>query len=541
MNRIGREIGTACLAATCLVAAVHAEMHFERAEHFPHIGLVLPRLSRAKADPLPMPDTHTFLPVNRTSTLLREDRYSPYELWYGRECCARWVDEYGDRLILGRITRRFPEFAEDEESGELAPVTRDTFLHKIEETRYQIDPKKQSQVDEWVATFVDATVYPPERRDINGFVLERVLCYSNDASRLIYAFRPRHTANNHSPDWFCVTAEMPAVADYKAWKESFEEEFIGKIRLPGRTETDGVTSSEVFPDGKKQAETFPYSPIREAARKSVENYDDWWVAESEGYVMLSDVYSEIGKSFLRELQKLLPLFHRAYAALLPPLDTQGQDVAVIRVFQMQEDYKRYVGEDRAWTAAVWMPMRRELVLFQNAGIEVMLPTVQHEAFHQYISHAYAMIQPAAWFNEGHACFFEAGSLNGRGKVIFTEDLDKAYLLQDNLRAAVAKLPELLTASYQDFYAQWDGERRLNYAIAWGLCYYLQKGVPSGVAPEGYREILPRYAEALARTRDGVKATLEAFAEIDLPKFQQNFQEFWEGERLRAAKYDPLEK
>ncbi|MBP5511539.1 MAG: hypothetical protein J6Z49_11535 [Kiritimatiellae bacterium] len=526
-----------CLAA----CSARGALSFASAENFPNIGLCLPRLSRAHADPVPMPEAHTFLPVNHSDTLTREDRFSPYELWYADQCCARWMDEYGNRLIIARMTHRFPDFPSDPETGYLRPVSREAFSLELARSRFVLDPKKGEQVDEWIATFVPAAVYRPEKLDLNSFTFAKIFCYSNDANLLVYAFLPRKVGNKKQPDWFCVTAELAQGEDPATAKAVFEEDFLSAITVPGQRDTKGVKAGEVFPEGEKRAPSFPYSPIRAAAKKSIENYDDWWIAETDGYVILSDVYSEIGKGLLRDLQKRLPVFQKAFTKLLPPLDTQPGETSVIRVFQHQADYKRYVGEDMEWSGAVWMPTRRELVLFQNAGLEEMMPTVQHEAFHQYLSFAYAFLQPAPWFNEGHACFFEGATLVNAKKVLLDPDLRRLTILLDNLDLATARIPLVLAADYKTFYGESQGERLLNYATAWGICYYLQKGVPSLVSPKSFYGILERHAAALRGTRDGAKATLAAFDGVEMKLFQEKFREFWLRDSERAFKYNPLKE
>lgn len=538
---MGEKLKGVCLILCLAAFSARGAMSFAPSENFPNIGLRLPRLSRARADPLPMPEAHTFLPVNKGDTLTREDRFSPYELWYADQCCARWTDEYGNRLVIARMTHRFPDFPSDPETGYLLPVSREGFALELARSRFVLDPKKDEQVDEWIATFVPAAVYRPEKLDLNAFTFAKAFCYSNDANLLVYAVLPRKVGNSRQPDWFCVTAELAAGEDPASAKAVFEEDFLASVTVPGQRDKKGVKAGEVFPDGEKKAQSFPFSPIRAAAKKSIENYDDWWIAETDGYVILSDVYSEVGKGLLRDLQKRLPAFQKAFAKLLPPLDTQPRDTSVIRVFQHQADYKRYVGEGMEWSGAVWMPQRRELVLFQNAGLEEMMPTVQHEAFHQYLSFAYAFLQPAPWFNEGHACFFEGATLVNEKKILLDPDLRRLTVLLDNLDLAAARIPFILEAGYGAFYGGSQEERLLNYATAWGICYYLQKGVPSLVSPKSFYGILERHAAALRETRDGAKATRAAFDGVDLELFREKFRDFWSRDSERAFKYNPLKE
>ena len=344
-------------------------------------------------------------------------------------------------------------------------------------------------------------------------------------------------------DWFCVTLKLVAGDDPKTAAGKFEEEMIAKIQTPSRNAKKEGVKAEAFDmrDEKGKTGERPNHPVRDEARKSVENYDDWWIAETEGYMILSDLYSEVGKGIVRELQKQLPLLQKTCLKLLPPLAPLNNEVALIRIFQHQEDYVRYLGDDMAWSGGAWVPSRRELVLFQKGGIEEMMPTILHEAFHQYLSYAYAMIQTAPWLNEGHACFFAPAWIGSKGQMLIAEDEDRAKLLVENIDVAAALLPLLIEMDYEEFYEGSQSEKLLKYAMAWGLAYFLQKGVPTSIVPETYAAILPNYRSALAKTRDEHKATLAAFEEIDMETFQEAFRTFWLSDRSHALKYDPTEE
>jgi hypothetical protein len=468
--------------------------------------------------------------------LLREDRFSPFELWYGIQCCGRWRDASGNRLIIGRIANRLPAF-EDER------VSRARFATVLADDENVVDPRSREQINEWVATFADSPVYEPEPLKLNAFALSDLLLYPCDATNtLVYAFRPRRIGNTTETDWFCVMLSAPKEIDLNALRDQFEEQFIGLLKLPGRASKDeGVEATELDVTRKGQrSPDQPNHPVRVEARKSVENYDSWWVAETDGYVILSDVASEVGKSVIRDLQDTMPALRLAFLKLVPPL-TQESDVSLIRLFQSKDDYVRYVGKDHAWTSGVWMPARRELVLAQESNKSEMMRIIRHEAFHQYLSHAYCMLAAAPWMNEGHACLFENASVGAEGQVTLNEDPSRTPYLLENLDVATALLPGLLQASYEAFYEGGSAaERTLKYATAWGLAYYLQKGAPQE-RNTPFKDILPVFASALAETRLYSAATVRAFEGVDLSVFQENFREFWLKRRASAMRYDPIGK
>ena len=524
---------SAFLALLCAVASAHASVSFAPVKNYPNLGFMLPNLARAKSEPLAMPQAHAYLLVGGEE-LAREDRFLPHELWYNSQCCARWHDPDGNRLIIGRATHRLPSFTEEH-------ISRRRFGIEQDDDANLVDPQNRSHVNEWVATFVDAPVYEPETLKLNGVALDEVLFYPcAKPALLVYAFHPRRIGNTKNFDWFCVTLQAPAETNAEALRKQFEELFLGQIALPPRTSRDeGVAAEEVSTLRKgEKAPDQPYHPVRVEARKSVENYDDWWFAETEGYIILSDVHTEVGKSVIRDLKDTLPALRQAFLALVPPL-TRESDIALLRLFQTRDDYVRYVGADQAWSSGMWMPGRRELVLFQQANKDDMLKIIRHEAFHQYLSHATCMLGAAPWLNEGHACLFENAEVTKKGKVTIPEDEERCALLLENIEAAVTLLPGLLNASYAEFYDGTTAARRLKYAVAWGLAYYFQKGAPLE-RNTPFKNILPAYAAALVQTHDTGQATLQAFADVDMTIFQQNFREFWLKRRGSAMQYDPMD-
>jgi hypothetical protein len=526
--------GLAIAAALLLAAgAARAGVEFGAVENYPNLGFMMPRLERAKADPVPMPLARTFLTVGEP--LAREDRFEPYELWYNSQCRARWRDPSGNRLVVGRATHRLPEFPDE-------VVSRERFAVALAGGRYDVDPRKREQVDEWVATFAGVPVYEPEKVKLNGFALDEVLAYPcGEAGTLVYAFRPRRVGNTAGLGWFCAVLETGGPGVDEALRQGFEEGFIGRITLPPRTSRDeGAEAEELKVRGKgEKAPDQPHHPVRVEARGSVENYDDWWFAETDGYIILSDVHTEVGKALVGRLKKELPALREAYAALVPPL-VREREVALLRLFQSREDYVKYVGEDHAWSGGLWMPGRRELVLFMRENAEEVMKVVRHEAFHQYLSHATCMLGAAPWLNEGHACLFENAEVDKKGKVTLPEDAERSLVLTENLELAVTLLPALLWMDYGEFYDGADAARRLKYAMAWGLAYYFQKGVGAD-RQSPFKDVLADYAETTALTRDTQQASLLAFAEIDMAAFQEDFRDFWLRRRARARAFDPLER
>ena len=149
---------------------------------------MFPCLSNAKADPVPMPLAQAYV-SSEDDELVREDRFDPSELWYANQCCARWHDGQGNRLVLGRLTCKLPGFEEDH-------VSRERFAIAMSDEDNLVNPDKAADVNEWVATFVDTVVYEPKKTKLHSFALDDVRVFPCDATNmLIYAFRPRRIGN----------------------------------------------------------------------------------------------------------------------------------------------------------------------------------------------------------------------------------------------------------------------------------------------------------------------------------------------------------
>lgn len=517
-----------------VAAPLHAAVAYAPVKNYPNIGFMFPCLDHAIPNPVPMPLAHPYISSDGDA-LIREDRFEPFELWYATQCCARWSDARGNRLVLGRITHHLPAFSDD-------LVSRRQFADELADDANLVDPKKKSDVSDWVAKFVNAAVCEPEHVKLNAFNLDDVCFFPCAATNtLVYAFRPRRIGNAKDFDWYCVILQATGTTDPEAFRKAFEERFMSLLALPSRGSAgEGEQSEEVStPKADAKQPDQPNHPVRIEAKKSIENYDAWWFAETDGYIILSDVDTELGKSLIREIQSSMPVFRKAYERLVPPL-TREAEVSLIRLFQRKDDYVRYVGKDLAWTGGVWMPGRRELVLAASDSKEDLMRVIRHEAFHQYLSYAYCMIPAAPWMNEGHACLFEQAGIGRKKTVSIDEDPARCAMLVDNIELVVSQLPRLLDADYPSFYGGNQAERNLKYAMAWGLAYYLQKGAPQE-RNSPFTRILPDFALSLAQTHAYSDATTQAFSAIDMPAFQDNFREFWLKRRASAMQYDPLEE
>ena len=151
----------------------------------------------------------------------------------------------------------------------------------------------------------------------------------------------------------------------------------------------------------------------------------------------------------------------------------------------------------------------------------------HEGFHQYIFYVSGEVNPALWFNEGCAQFFE--NCSPRDGVIGTPDRQTAT----KLAAAVAQCRDLeafIRLSHTEFYAA--NTRTRNYALSYALCYYLLRGAPA-LGEKKFAAIPTRYIAELRRTRDLDKAREFAFAGIDMRELLVKLKKFWSDREQQA--------
>ena len=174
------------------------------------------------------------------------------------------------------------------------------------------------------------------------------------------------------------------------------------------------------------------------------------------------------------------------------------------------------------TAAYWSPARRELVAYlPPAGDAELLRTVRHEAFHQYLSYATAMIPTSPWLNEGYAQYFEDEE-NADWKLG-----EVARPSKEEIAALAKMLPAVMRMDYAEFYAGTDAERRLKYRLAWSIAYFLEKGAPE-LRFRPWENLKKDYVADLMKTHDMLKATSAAFGSQEkFDKFVSDWREFWQ--------------
>ncbi len=515
---------------------IHGAPTFRADKVYPEMGLKMRVLGNSTPVALPQPKTYTYT-LTQGDTSSKQNRYDPHELWYAEQQCGQWRDSDDNTLTIGRVLNNPPVFNQQH-------VLREQYDATISSTP-TIDPENEGALKEWVARFALCQPQGTETLKISSnFALSNAMFLPvNDGGPLVYLFQVkiRTPAGQLIPsEWFCAVVHIKDGSDPEKVRKTFESQFLAKVAAAPRTYTTtkaDISSKELKTSRTGSSTKIPDSPAREAARKSIANMNDWWYAETQEYIFLSDIRSSAGKSLVREMQHSMPYLRKAFTTLVPPFEPLT-DASVVRIFEDALTYKQYVGTELEWSIGLWSPMRRELVILsQGKDQDKTLDIIKHEGFHQYLFHACNMVENLPWFNEGHACFFETAEISRRGKVTIPENSRVRHLLS-NLDAATQHIPAVLAMSYRDFYSPTENLRSLNYTTAWALIYYLHKGAPLERS-NPYKNILKTYLEELKTSRDANAATTKAFEDINMEEMREEFKTFWMRKRARARTYNPL--
>ncbi len=463
--------------------------------------------------PLDMPRAEAYM-VTDGETRSLEDRYSDIDLWTSRAVLSRWEDDDGRLFTLSRLDIVPPK-----------AMTETSTRREYSANAAKADPKKDLDVRDQAIALL-SPVEPAEepertRQRIRGF--RDVLYYEGtNETAVVCAF-----LREGGDSWYLATWEL-AEGDERAWaRELFEREILGKwddavaeVLVSEREDNEARPAAKAR--RKKRVDEEVDSPVRERellradARHSITNYAQWHATDAEEFTVLDNLPSEV--KFVAALTNDLTRMRRRYAETVPSPINGSNVLCVARIYATREDYLAAAGEDMAWSAAYWNPLRRELVAHLPAGgADELLRTIRHEAFHQYLSYACCMLSASPWFNEGYAQYFEdEDSLDWK-----LPDVDS-----EKIELFAARIPALLGCDYAAFYAGDAASRMLNYRLAWSIAVFLEKGAPL-VRFKPFATLKSDYVAALLKTRDMREATAAVFPDREkIDVFIREWKAFW---------------
>ena len=512
--------------------AASAAPAFPADKNLPNLGLKIRLLGNSTPDPLPQPEVHSYT-ITRGEEKIQQDAFNVRELWYASQHAGQWRDTAGNIMIVAQATVQLPVVKETINNH----ATREAYEKAVKESGVALDASSGGEaLSTWMASFAGVTPTGVEKlRTQQNFNLTDALFFPmGDTKTLAWAFRVKVRSMNGQvkpSDWYAVVLQVNDGAPLQKVRQEFEMQFFKGVAAVSPTAATSANAPKPAAKlGATPAGGASATPGRDEVIKSIENMEGWWYVEAANYIFLSNIKGAAGKSLIRDLQNTLPILRQGFAKTVAPFSDKT-DVNVVRIFESKEAYANYVGEGLEWSAGCWMPSRRELCILSQgaqstdkAEKERTAVIVRHEAFHQYLFYASDGIQDATWYNEGHACFFEASGIDAQ-KRVEVKDSDQKPTLMGNLDEAVQNIPFILSANHAQFYAGDDKKRGLNYATAWGLVYFLHCGTSYGKTA-AYANILDTYRKTLRETKNAETATQKAFEDVDMKAFQAAFREFW---------------
>lgn len=465
--------------------------------------------------PLEMPRAQAYL-VESNGVKRLEDRFLRIDLWTSRTVTGRWLDDDGRVFTLARLETHPPAVSAE------GSVSRAQYAAQT----VAFDKRKVLKGGVQSAAFRDALsrLSPVEiskeasapRMLPRGFA-DVDYWHGTNESAVVCTFLPEG-----GKVWRLAVWELAPGDDFAECVKAFEREFLEKeyarFAAAGR-DTESVREARP----SKRRRFSEREELRRDAHHCVLAYDGWRFTDSQEFTILNNLPG--GGAFVSALTNELPVMRLKYAAALPtPLDSSDV-LCVARIFATREEYLETMAVDgitnMAWSAAYWSPLRRELVAhLSDGGSDRLIRTFRHEAFHQYLSYATAMIPVSAWLNEGYAQYFEDESSDDweLGAVPGPEDIERFAQM----------LPALFMMDYDAFYSGSDDERRMKYRLAWSVAVFMERAMRE-IRHDPFETFKADYIAALFRSKDMVRATREAFRSKDrLELFISCWSRFWSG-------------
>jgi len=456
-----------------------------------------------------------------------EDRFMRADLWTSRTVTGRWFDDDGRVFTLSRLEIQPPAV------DNWGTVTRIAY----ESEAVAFDRRKVLSGGVHAVAFHDAlsrlspVAVPERKRGVPPRQLPRGYddvdyWQGTNETAIVCAFLPEKTSS-----WHLATWELAPGDDFDECVKVFEREFLSDEyhrfvesgRDPDRPQKQ---NAKPWTDSRrKSSNASPQVREREAlrrdARHSVAAYEKWHVTDAEEFTIIDDLPS--GREFIATLTNDLPVMRRKYASAVPTHIDGSNVLCVARIFADRDEYVDALmlsgRTNMTWSAAYWCPGRREIVAhLSDWGGQRLLRTFRHEAFHQYLSYATAMISASPWLNEGYAQFFEDET---------SLDWELGYRPKpDDLERFSGMLPGLFAMDYEAFYAGSNEERHLKYRLAWSVVVFMEKEMRN-VRHDPFRDLKKDYFDELFRSQDMFRATNAAFRDKDrLGLFVDEWLRFW---------------
>jgi hypothetical protein len=528
----------------CLPAeARKPDIRFSFTADLNSLGLRIRVMPDAVETPAASPAVMTYRvtdPKGETRTL---ECYLPAELWRRCQFAGAWTDADGNRLVMAAM-RTLP--LTDLPRPQVTQEEFDTAMRRADTLK---PDDAAAALTAWVAAFTGHSGITPTVATRPPARIKKLITFAFDGrpTEWACAFRAQTSAYvsvGSAPAWiFAWVTANPAITatDLAA---AVNEQFLPYLSVSSRSPRENDNPSPVFQNRRTSVvgnESDEHAASRKQVIDSIRNLGDWWYAETPNFILLSNLDRK-HRDVIRELQQSIEKWRSAYAAVIPP-SQPVQAVGVVRILATDAEYEAYVGRDQAWTSGLWIGARKELVIRPLDGPQTVqkdrfLGVIAHEAFHQYITYALNYIQPAPWFNEGHAALFESSDIV-QGKVRIEESPAYAPVIESLAKGKAFSVLPVLRMSYPQFYSGDRTALRDHYALAYALVYYLHKSAARN-PKSPFRDALASYVRALEAQKDPALATAAVFSKANGAALDADMADFWtSASRRRAAKQQPL--
>jgi hypothetical protein len=189
--------------------------------------------------------------------------------------------------------------------------------------------------------------------------------------------------------------------------------------------------------------------------------------KSKSYMVQSDLSEKVCVEASKALEQSLSMYDRLFGRARDTEDSPER--YLVYIFSGAAGYMKYAGDlfgsAPVNTAGLYSPVLKQLLIWNLPDHEMMMRTIRHEGFHQYLDKRVG--DSPTWINEGTAQYLETAKLS-RGKMTpGTPHMGNVLRLTQKGTRWV-KLRELVRMTPSEFYSN----PGLHYPEAWALVHYL---------------------------------------------------------------------
>ena len=490
-------------------------LHMGKEESVPSQGVKMKVFKDAQARPIPTVGAAGYF-YNKATGEHGEDFYHPQSLWFADQCIIMWECKSA-KIYLAKMLQ--------------PPPSEDKFTKAKYNEWKQSAKMTEDGADKtaWLSTFageeLDGAPKPFKAANFGVEIVEYPLKSGLSADKALFiASNSKDSEQTYVILYDLKNDKEPAKNARKVIEQSMSS-------IAFFQEKEGSETPKQMPvseSKRKKDWSEKYIQSREEVVNNLKNLKGWWYLETDNFIIASDITK---KPAITSIQNQIEANRQVYAKLFPllrPVDA----VSVVRVFNKRDEYISYVPKGVDFSVGVWMSSKKEFAISSTEewakgtkGLDLMLGTIAHEGFHQYVYYAAGQTTSAPWFNEGTARVFNNLKIKPTGKF----DVDMPEYVYDYVKEAMkspsANLSKLIGMDYDEFYESKTIQN--NYACANALMYFLYKGAPAIKGCEAYAEIPGRYYKTLCETHSIQKAQSAAFEGVDMKALEKSWKDFWE--------------